>query len=287
MYLYSVHPIWVVLKELNLPDEIVDKIMGYKTFYSPINYTFSEYSMCKNEEKKLICWTGEQDIQNDMINLFMYVFGNSVYDYNYRNNFNIMNNIVTLFIEKNTIKYNEPPEKLFDMVMERIRGSHNEELLRKERKENNITLKHSIQMIQSNLKFLLTHIFIQKINSLTVEIEEEAINDDLFYNYEENRFNLDKLWTNICYILRNPKIPDKTDLLMFNYMMGIKFKKSWNKKKLISNLLKNEANNYNVLKNFIENPERYNMKLLYDNLKKKPFSSETNADFNKIEITLN
>ena len=45
--------------------------------------------------------------------------------------------LITLFLEKNSIKYNEPPEKLFDIVMEKIRDSHNEELLRNERKENN------------------------------------------------------------------------------------------------------------------------------------------------------
>ena len=278
MYSYSSHPVWIVLKELNLPDELVDKIMGYKTFYSPIDYTFTEYSMCLTENKNQIDWLRENDLQNYMVNLLMHVFNQNTINVNYYNNFTIMNNITTSFIAKYMMRYKETPKNLFKMIMDNIRNSQNLQLANNERTENSISLKNTIEIISANLKFLLTSYFIKLINSINLNIEHDSLEEDLdlFYDYEINRFELSKLWFNICYIFRHPNIPSKTDLLMFNYMYGLKYKKSWTKKKLISNLMKNEPNNDKILEVFLQNPGRFNMKTLYNTLKKCPFSSPSN-----------
>ena len=56
MYSLLTHPVWVVLSAYGLPDEIINIINSYGTFYSPIHDTFKEFHNCidnKNNISKL------------------------------------------------------------------------------------------------------------------------------------------------------------------------------------------------------------------------------------------
>ena len=53
MYSLSSHPVWVVLFNYGLPDEIINIINSYGIFYSPIHYTFNEFRNCIDYNKNL------------------------------------------------------------------------------------------------------------------------------------------------------------------------------------------------------------------------------------------
>ena len=130
-------------------------------------------------------------------------------------------------------------------------------------------------MIGIQLKSLISINYIKKIGKFgCIEYDDIDYYDiELYYNYEKNKFRLDMLWYNICHILKNPKLTSKTDILMFNYMMGLNYKKSWTKKKLLGHLFKNECDNSKILEHFIKFPKIFNMEKLHNTLNKCPFSA--------------
>ena len=160
-------------------------------------------------------------------------------------------------------------------------------------------------LIGGLLKKLIYREFLIFINN-RVETQNRKLNckynrlfDLNFYNYDYNKhkYKLNYLWKNIEFLLmhqNNGKTLScntyggcwsraggndndnlkKSDLLMFNFMMGYPFKKSWNKKKLAHNLIINEpVDNSYIIYQFENNPEKYNMEMLNIILFKKPFSS--------------
>ena len=275
MYLLSHHPVWIVLKELELPDEIINIIMAFKTYYSPIKQTFIEYDMCLKEYDIISNGIPESIYARGMVNSLIYLYTNTIYDNNYSNNFNVFNNFSYSFINNNLMKYNESPRKLILKLIKYI-GYHSNDLDKTYRILNNKSpsIENIKLMVGINLKSLILINYIKKIGKFgCIEYDIDYYDMGLYYNYDKNKFRLDMLWYNICHILKIPKLACKTDILMFNYMMGLNYKKSWTKKKLLGNLFKNECDNSGILEHFIKYPEQFNMNKLHNTLNKYPFSS--------------
>ena len=154
--------------------------------------------------------------------------------------------------------------------------------------------KFLLDYITTSLKFILTLNFNTKIMKIknTIDIDDYFILDTI--DYENDKFYLDKLWNNICYIslLRSEKcinpyfrcrhIP-KTELLMYNFILSIPYKKSWTNEKLIRNIYTKEQPNENsLLMYFDDKHDHYNLRNLCLIMKHHPFSS-VNKNCNEID----
>ena len=288
-YSLSTHPVWNILDLWGLPPEIINIIFNYYRMFTPVNNTFIEYTdiiktITYSHLSKTFCY-------NDIFETFQNII--------FKNTNNISKKFLSNFIKKYMNTYANHEIEIYNKFVTyytRIySGSSNIakiRLVRKIRSFDSSTIPSTLfNLILNLLKNLLTISFHNKIYKI---INSKDI-DDYFqvdtYDYKFDKFNIDKLWNNIKYIilLRSDKCIDtyfrihnisKSELLMFNFILGLSYKKSWTKERLIRNIYMNEFVEYNQLLNYFSNDNNsiYTLPKLNNIMKHTPFSSVDNIN---------
>ena len=291
-YVVSSHPVWGVLSELGLPPEIINIIFSYKTVFSPLNVVFMEYknNVYSYEQMR----QSKTTIYNDLFKMVVVLFFKNINRSSYK--------IVSEFIDTNKGCYMKPVMYILDKFIrfhncktrtENI-GFHYKTLIKEKYKSFlNDSPRNIFELVGNNLKSLLTINFNSNINKLINS--KCSRRNTLFYSYLSNRFNTNFIFKNIIFILlhidKNGKtyrqyyssntnylnIP-KSELILFNLMAGISFKKSWTKPKLLQNLMKTEFNNTVELISLCNKCPVYSMENLNEMLDKVHISSIDNKD---------
>jgi len=293
-YSLSYHPVWKILDEWGLPDELINIVFGFKT-YSIINECMEETDNMLNNQLSL---SEYEDILLKLSSIFDYdekllTLRNSIYFMiSYPPN-KIINKFFFDFISLNGrffYKNNECIKKIFIKYYDDYFDNYLNQ------KFNNIFFLKKDKIIDlniiKNIKILLVNDFsldIKKINNKSrynifsnvnnyhyLNMNKDEI---LYYKYEFNRFDLKLLWKNFCYLLKiyNYGIVyddiSKTDIIMFNFMSGLYYNKDWSEQKLYDNLIKNEWPDNSLMLDFFR-INNISMLTLYNMLYKNPFSSD-------------
>lgn len=272
MFSLSTHPVWVVLSNYGLPDEIINLIYSYSTFYSPIKYTFAEFHNCIDYKKNMSQFNG---ITIDKL-IFTIKYNLGKYENNYR-----FNRIIHSFLNKycNYYRKNE------DLILNKFIEYCDEDNIQipmltkiKNVSEDSFLINNIKTIVGCSLKTGLQLVFYNKIYGIytsDIDFEEEQ---ELCYDYQTNKFKLNLLWKNIMYVLKYKHVASKTDLLMFNFLCGIKYARRWTKTKLITNLYKIENMDYNIIIEQLDKwPYIYTISELYEAMNTdspSPFSKD-------------
>ena len=286
-YVVSSHPVWKVLHDCGLPHEIINIIFSYRTVYSPLNITFMEYknNMYSFDQMRKV----NLSIYDDLLKIVVVLF--------FRNTNRESKKIIIEFIDHYKGCYMKPPRYILDKFI----GFHNN----KYSKNNGINYKTLIkekyksffndsprnifELVGNNLKSLLTIKFNSNINQIINS--KYSRRNSLFYSYISNKFNTNFIFKNIIYIILHIdrqkyyngsnyiNIP-KSELLLFNLMAGISFRKSWTKTKLVHNLMRTEFKNIEQLISLCAGNGHtvYSMENLNEMLDKVHISSIDNKD---------
>ena len=296
-YVLETHPVWCLFDEIGYPPEIINLIFSYNTYYTPFKSAGKELTKClqfyqiNSVECPYNCTnTYHLFIIKMFINKVSCIIKRCIYDF--ISKYKLWYNKTNLELYNKFIKYHE-------CVLEDIEptdyNTRFELQLQKhitQINDNSENSKEFRDLIGGLLKRLIDREFLIFINN-RIETQNSKLNckynrlfDLNFYNYDYNKhkYKLNYLWKNIEFLLMHQKNAravgndidnlKKSDLLMFNFMMGYPFKKTWTKKKLAHNLITNEpVDNSYIIYQFENNPEKYNMEMLNIILFKKPFSS--------------
>ena len=273
MYSLSSHPVWVALSKWcnGLPDEIINIIYSYGTFYSPIYYTFNEFRRCIDYNKKV---SKNNSIRiDDIVKTikFNLVSSSNIYRFH---------SVCNSFFTRYCINYTKETDYLVKIFIEYcVNSDINPSILNNLNKLLKINSKHTDSFLLNNIKTIigcslkngLALSFYKKIYGIhisDIDFEEEQ---ELCYDYQTNKFNLNLLWKNIIYVLKYKHIASKADLLMFNFLCGIKYGKRWTRLQLRTNLYKIENMDYNIIIEQLDKwPYIYSISELYDAMNSNP-----------------
>ena len=300
-YVLETHPVWRIFDEMGYPPEIINLIFSYNTYYTPFKFAGKELSLCLQyyQINSVECPYFIKNTYHLFI-IKMFRNGNDSgrmsctkkrFIYNFISKFKLSYKKTNLEIYNKFIEYHkcvfeniEPTDYniIFELKLKKyiyqIKDNDNDN------SEGSREFREFRDLIGGLLKKLIYREFLIFINN-RVETQNRKLNckynrlfDLNFYNYDYDlhKYKLTYLWKNIEYVLMYKKHSNlkKSDLLMFNFMMGYPFKKSWNKRKLCHNLICNDpVDNSYIIYQFENNPEKYNMEMLNIILFKKPFSS--------------
>jgi hypothetical protein len=109
--------------------------------------------------------------------------------------------------------------------------------------------------------------FYNKIYGIyTSDIKEQ----NLCYNYQSNKYNINLLWKNINYVFKFKHSIKRVDLLVYSFLFNIKYSRKSSNKKLITNLYKVENLEYNKIIDIIDKYPKYcSLEDLYDRMNEK------------------
>lgn len=296
-YSLSTHPVWKVLDEWGLPDELINIIFNMNRPFSPINHTINEY--------------------NTLIGNHQYIIDNKQFCYNnvfitlqeliFKNINRINHKLIHGFIKEYNHRYYLSGKDilvLFGQYYNQIYNSYSISMRWKLYTKINFVNYESIPTFHLSLIYQsFKHLLTLKFSSRVIGIQKSHPNDYFeldSLDYDKNRFDIRCLWKNIRFIslLRSEKcineyakcqfIP-KHELLMFNFILALPYKKSWVREKLIRNIYTNEPPEENgIISYFDDTPDLYTLENLSIVMKNNPFSS-VNKNRNEIDIheTLN
>ena len=282
-YSLSYHPVWEILSYNGLPPEIINKIFQYYSIFTPINYCFKEYNQIIKHNKFMI--------QNDQYcyeNIFL-MLQEIIFKFRNRTN----TNFIKEFIDKFSCKYNLSSENILELFgsyyLKMYSLCNINQKMHLAKKIDFICYKSIPEFHLDYIKQLLKNLLTINYNNKIIKIKNSTNIDDYFildsFDYDNDKFYLDKLWSNIKFIslLRSEKclspfyrtkLISKAELLMFNFILAIPYKKTWEKDKLLRNIYKTEPpEENNLLKYFDDKHELYNLTQLYIVMKTYPFSS--------------
>lgn len=276
-YILSTHPVWELLYQHGLPNEIIHIIFGYKTFFTPVSYTFKELEWSVNESE---CARKDGTyIYSELVNLFLRTFFVSANRYS--------KEVLIQFIYRYYKLYYKDTKELVSLfiafhqesVLNAINLDHKIRIKRKQNMTNSTIMSSSLE---TNLKTLLSIKFNKEIFNIIKY--PKGYQYDLCIN-TCYKFILKSVyvWRMIKFIVTSnePKNFSRGDLQLYNFMMGYPYKKSWNRQKLIKNLMVNEPyDNSEVYRIFEREPTKYNMTVLSDIIEKINIST-INTDNDK------
>jgi hypothetical protein len=264
-FILSTHPVWELLYRYGLPHEIINIIFSYKTFFTPVNFTFKELEWSVNEYE---CARNDKTyIYSELVNLFLRTFFVSANQYS--------KEVLIRFISRYYKQYYKDPKILLKLFITFHKGcmasavnyDHKIRLKCKSNITNSTIMSNSLE---TNLKTLLSIKFNKEIYNI--------IKYPKGYQYDLSittcyKFILNSvyIWRMVQYIVTSnePKSFSKGDLQLYNFMMGYPYKKSWNRQKLIKNLMVNEPyDNSYMYRIFEREPRKYNMTVLSDIMEK-------------------
>jgi len=260
MYSLSTHPVWVVLS-YGLPDEIINLIYSYGTFYSPIKYTFGEFYNCIDYNKTMSKLNG---ITIDKL-IYTIKYNLGKYENNYR-----FNRIIHSFLTKYCNYYRKNEDFLLNKFIKYCDDTNIQIPMLKKIEtisEDSFLINNIKTIVGCSLKNGLQLAFYNKIYGIytsDIDFEEEQ---ELGYDYQTNKFKLNLLWKNIIYVLKRKHMASKIDLFVYNYLYGIKYSRRWTRAKLITNLYKIENMDYNIIiEQLNKRPDIYTMTDLYERM---------------------
>ena len=279
------HPVWKVLDEWGLPNELIDIIMKYKTFYSFTNITLKQLKFINIKDNYHKFNTIFNEIKNEFILNF--------YILKINNKESIVNSFFMTFIKKYNKLYFKDNKYILKLFLKFYNNYH--EQYTNTRIKSYVWVKDYIHPIYiTKFKCLLYYEYRKTIKSITRKsmynttpnfsykdsIQNYKNKDELLnYNYDNKRFDIKYIWKNMTFLLKyynyNIKNEDitKTDILMFNFMSGLNYKHDWDEKTLYRNLIKNEWSSTYIIDMFEKESDKYSMHKLYDLLYIRPFSS--------------
>ena len=276
-FILSTHPVWKLLNRLGLPHEIINIIFSYNTFFTPVRLSFKELEWSINESE---CARNDKTyIYSELVNLFLRTFFVSPNQYSKEE--------LIRFISRYYKQYNKDPTKLMmlfiafhkESVFNAINWDHKIRIKCKSNITNSTIMSN---LLETNLKTLLSIKFNKEIYNI--------IKYPKGYQYDLSittcyKFILNSvyIWRMVQYIVTSnePKSFSRGDLQLYNFMMGYPYKKSWNRQKLIKNLMVNEPyDNSDMYRIFEMEPTKYNMTILSDIMDKINIST-VNTDNDK------
>ena len=276
-FILSTHPVWDILHCWGLPHEIINIIFSYKTFFTPVKFTFKELEWSVNESE---CARNDKTyIYSELVNLFLRTFFVSANQYS--------KEVLIHFISRYYKQYYKDPKILLKLFITFHKGcmasavnyDHKIRLKCKSNITNSTIMSNSLE---TNLKTLISIKFNKEIYNI--------IKYPKGYQYDLSittcyKFILNSvyIWRMVQYIVTSnePKSFSKGDLQLYNFMMGYPYKKSWNRQKLIKNLMVNEPyDNSYMYRIFEKEPRKYNMTVLSDIMEKINIST-INTDNDK------
>ena len=248
-YILSTHPTWDLLSCWGLPNEIINIIFKYKTYFTPIQYTLPEYKKATTESDFRLEELGYRSTVSEYAEPLI-LFRNMVFKN--KNKYNIIT--IGKFIKNNSKYYMASPDELLQMFWEYhsyVYGS-----------VNNIELKMKLKLIK-NIKTLLTNnSTIVMCSSLlkhccTIKFQDNIAFIKRAYKISTypNMFSptycsawrwaneIKYIWKMITFIVTTKNCDgrfSKAELQVYNFIMGYPFYKSWSRDRLVQNLVHNE-----------------------------------------------
>jgi len=236
-YQLSSHPVWEIFQDLNIPPEIINKIFSYNTVvYSPISQPFDELTHILEFFEK----TRLEAPFNNMIHSFTTL----CFDYDdYDMEEFVLNYIYRFNYHFHTIN---DPTKVFEQFL----------------RNTFYTVGPNFEMVKDHLAhslfFLMRCAYYDKIY-FAFEPSAKKNNIDLTYhnliahksfdNWKDRLNN--KIFTQIIFNKSGiQKLVSKDNLIGYCNLYGIKYYKSWSKKKLYHALITNEPTTFDA--NYLE-----------------------------------
>lgn len=293
-YCFSTHPVWITFNNLGLPDDIINIIFSYRTFFTPINITKNEYNKILNNyiNSNYIYDLNYPDITEHICGLLSRILFINSYS---NNTINFILNFGNLY--KNFHYYsNKDITELFKKYYYKKINSFPKEKFNNSKYICILTLRDNIfesnivkeGFVSSNLKELLKIKFRENMRNLVQKnIRNTSNYNNLSIIKKSLILDIKFLWKNIINVLKSDVYElDKNELMVLNLMAGCPYKIEWNKKQLKTNLYKipDILNNQEYLYYLNILPDQYNMKSILNKMKKEPFSSINTKRNNEIII---
>ncbi len=271
-FILSTHPVWDTLHMLGLPPEIINIIFSYRTFFSPIGFTFKEFEWSTNESELAKTKT---DIYAYVSSLFACSFFVSYNSYSGK----IMND----FIKNNYMYYYRSEKELIQMFIcyynQCVDNAINYDHKIRIKCNSDITRSTiSSELLESSLKNILSIKFNNKIYNILKYPKQTQVP---FCERTVFILNISYLWRTVMNIITasSHKCFSRGDLQLYNFMMGLPYKKSWTRQRLIRNLKTKEPNdNREVYRIFETNPSKYNLNSLSNIMERTNISTINTSD---------
>jgi len=250
---WSSHPVWDLLEAFNLPPEIIIKIFSFKTILmSPTSLAMSEFSKIINENNRccINCnYLRHNNLHETFITQLFYVDSNIPYEryFNLTEMFLIHNlrfkpkNKSVLY--KNFIEFIEYYKKISeDPIDNYIKLSKYKDIdYKKDLMETMLFTLCSNEYYFNLVKIFNSENIDKKIENYMYDslIYNPSLGQIYFWKYMISAFvSKKKVTKNKCVTHRI--------LIQWCNILGIKHFKSWNKKKLITSIFKNEPSDFDL-----------------------------------------